>query len=116
TPGMLFRPARASDMGEICALLATPKRPAEYFHALFTADPGFDPAQIRLAWMGGHIVACAKIYPRALRIGAMVVPACGVGNVRTEPRYRREGPATAPLGEWLTAMYLEGACLAPLFA
>ena len=108
--------ARASDLDEVCALLATATRPPEYVHALFTADPAFDPAQIRVARLGGRIVACAKMYPRALRLGTMVVPACGIGNVRTDPQCRHKGLAGALLGECLTAMYLEGALLAPLFA
>ena len=113
---MILSPARASDLDEVCALLATATRPPEYVHALFTADPAFDPAQIRVARLGGRIVACAKMYPRALRLGTMVVPACGIGNVRTDPQCRHKGLASALLGECLTAMYLEGALLAPLFA
>src|SRR5437764_1894324 len=113
---MILSPARASDLDEVCALLATATRPPEYVHALFTADPAFDPAQIRVARLGGRIVACAKMYPRALRLGTMVVPACGIGNVRTDPQCRHKGLAGALLGECLTAMYLDGALLAPLFA
>ena len=113
---MILSPARASDLDEVCALLATATRPPEYVHALFTADPAFDPAHIRVARLGGRIVACAKMYPRALRLGTMVVPACGIGNVRTDPQCRHKGLAGALLGECLTAMYLEGALLAPLFA
>jgi predicted N-acetyltransferase YhbS len=113
---MILCPARASDLDEVCALLATATRPPEYFHALFTADPAFDPAQIRVARMGGRIVACAKMYPRALRLGTMVVPACGIGNLRTDQQRQHKGLAGALLSACLTAMYLEGALLAPLFA
>src|SRR5438067_4180772 len=113
---MIFRPARASDMGAICALLATAKRPPDFVHALFTADPAFDPAQIRVAWTGGRIIACARMCPRTLRIGAIEVPACGIANVRTDAQHRHKGLATALLGECLTAMYMEGTMLAPLFA
>src|ERR671933_1848847 len=113
---MILSPARASDLDEVYALLATATRPPEYFYALFTADPAFDPAQIRVARLGGRIVACAKMYPRALRLGTTVVPACGIGNVRTDPQCRHEGLASALFWECLTAMYLEGALLAPLFA
>lgn len=113
---MLFRPGRGSDMDEICALLASAKHGAEYFHALFTADPCFDPAQFRVAWTAGHIIACAKIYPRLLRIGTTVLPAGGIGNVRTDPRYWQKGLATSLLGECLSTLYQEGMTLAPLFA
>lgn len=113
---MLFRPARASDLDAICALLATAKRGPDYFHALFTSDPTFDPGQIHLAWTGGHIIACAKIYPRVLRIGTVVMPAGGVGNVRTDPRHWHKGLATSLLSECLSAMYLDGMALAPLFS
>src|SRR5919201_3974182 len=113
---MILCPARASDLDEVCAFFATAAHPPEYFHALFTADPAFDPAQIRVARTGGRIIACAKMYPRALRLGTTVVPACGIGNVRTDPQRRHRGLAGALLGECLTAMYLEGALLAPLFA
>src|SRR4051794_22793390 len=113
---MILSPARASDLDKVCALFATATRPPEYFHALFTADPAFDPAQIRVARTGGRIVACAKMYPRALRLGTMVVPACGIGNVRTDPQRRHKGLAGALLGECLIAMYQEGVLLAPLFA
>src|SRR5919197_3717097 len=113
---MILSPARASDLDEVCALLATATRPPEYFHALFTADTAFDPAQIRVARTGGRIVACAKMYPRALRLGTLVVPASGIGNVRTDPQRRHKGLASALLGECLIAMYQEGALLAPLFA
>src|SRR5919198_1603211 len=113
---MILCPARASDLDDVCAFLATAARPPEYVHALFTADPAFDPAQIRVARLGGRIVACAKMYPRALRLGTMVVPASGIGNVRTDPQRRHKGLASALLGECLIAMYQEGALLAPLFA
>ncbi len=113
---MLFRPGRASDMDEICALLASARHRAEYYHALFAADPCFDPAQFRLAWTAGHIVACAKIYPRLLRIGTAVTPAGGIGNLRTDPRHWQKGLATSLLGECLSTLYLEGMTLSPLFA
>ena len=90
---MILSPARASDLDEVCALLATATRPPEYFHALFMADPAFDPAQIRVARTGGRIVACAKMYPRALRLGTMVVPACGIGNLRTDQQRQHKGCA-----------------------
>lgn len=113
---MLFRPARASDIDEICALLATAKLGPDHFHAAFMADPRFDPAQIRLAWTGGHIVACAKIYPRTLRIGSVVTPIGGISNVRTDPRFWRKGLATSLLSECLSTMFREGMTLAPLFS
>ena len=112
---MLFRPARASDLDEVCALLATPRRGPEYFHALFTSDPAFAPSQLRVAWTGGHIVACVKMYPRALRIGTTVVAAGGIGNLRTDPRYQQGGLATSLLAECVSALRLEGVVLAPLF-
>src|SRR5581483_11275593 len=113
---MLFRPARASDVEAICALLATAKHSAEYLYALLTDDPCFDPAQIRLAWTAGHIVACAKLYPRILRIGTATLPTGGIGNVRTDPRYWHKGLATSLLSECLAAMLFDGMVLAPLFA
>lgn len=113
---MLFRPARASDLDEICALLATARYAPDHFHALFRADPRFDPARIRIAWTGGRIVACARLYPRMLRIDTAVVPVGGIGNVRTDPRYWQKGLATSLLGECLSAMYVEGMVLSPLFA
>lgn len=113
---MLFRPARAADLDEVCTLLATARHDPEYFHALFKADPGFDPAQIRVAWTGGRIVACAKLYPRALRFGTTVVPAGGVGNLRTDPRYWSKGLGSSLLSECLAALYLDGMALAPLFS
>jgi predicted N-acetyltransferase YhbS len=113
---MLFRPGRASDMDEICTLLASARHGAEYYHALFAADPCFDPSQFRLAWTAGHIVACAKIYPRLLRIGTAVTPVGGIGNVRTDPRHWQKGLATSLLGECLSTLYLEGMTLSPLFA
>ena len=112
----LFRPARASDLDEVCELLATPRRGPEYFHALFQSDPAFEPGQIRVAWTGGHIVACVKMYPRLLRIGTTVVSAGGIGNLRTEPRHQRRGLATSLLAECISAMRLQGVVLAPLFA
>jgi hypothetical protein len=51
-----------------------------------------------------------------LRLGTTVVPACGIGNVRTDPQRRHRGLAGALLGECLTAMYLQGVLLAPLLA
>lgn len=113
---MLFRPARASDLDEICQLLATARQSPEHIHALWAADPRFDPARIRIAWTGGHIVACAKIFPRMLRIDTTVIAAGGIGNVRTDPRYWQKGLATSLLNECLSAMYLDGMMLAPLFA
>src|SRR5690348_9402783 len=113
---MLFRPARAADLHEVCTLLATAKHGPEYYHALFMADPGFDPAQIRVAWTGGRIVACAKLYPRALRFGTTVVAAGGVGNLRTDPRYWSKGLGSSLLSECLSALYLDGVALAPLFS
>ena len=113
---MLFRPARGSDIDEICTLLATSRQSPDHLHALFRADPHFDPAQIRIAWTAGHIVGCAKIYPRVLRIDTATIAAGGIGNVRTDPRYWQKGIATALLNECLSAMYLEGITLAPLFA
>lgn len=113
---MLFRPARAADVDEVCTLLATAKHGPEYFHALFTADPGFDAGQIRVAWTGGRIVACAKIYPRQLRIGATIVAAGGIGNLRTDPRYWSKGLGSSLLSECLSAMYREGMTLTPLFS
>ena len=113
---MLFRPARAADLDEVCTLLATAKHGPEYFHALFMADPGFEAGQVRLAWTGGRIVACAKIYPRLLRLGPTVIPAGGIGNLRTDPRYWSKGLGSSLLSECLSAMYLEGMSLAPLFS
>src|SRR2546423_7034119 len=104
---MILCPARTSDLDEVCALFATATRPPEYVHALFTADPAFDPAQIRVARLGGRIVACAKMYPRALRLGTMVVPACGICHLRNEPQCRHKGLARALVGECPTAMYLD---------
>lgn len=113
---MLFRPARAADMDEICTLLATAKQTPAAVHALFMADPAFDPARIRVAWTGGRIVACAVLYPRTLRIGAATVAAAGIGNLRTDPRYWRQGLASALLGECLSSMYQDGIALAPLLS
>lgn len=113
---MLFRPARASDLDAICLLLATSRRGAEYYHALFASDPSFEPGQFRVAWTHGGIVACARIYPRAVRIGTVVVPAGGIGNLRTEPHYQQKGLASSLLVECLSALRLDGIALAPLFA
>jgi predicted N-acetyltransferase YhbS len=113
---MLFRPAHRSDIDEVCMLLATSRQPPEQVHAMLVADPSFDPAQIRLAWTGGRIVACARIYRRTLRIGTASVLVGGIGNLRTDPRHWRQGLASSLLGECLVAMYLEGMVLSPLFA
>ncbi len=113
---MLFRPARASDLDGVCELLATPRQGPDYFHALFTSDPSFEPGQIRVAWTGGHIVGCVKMYPRLLRIGTTVVAATGIGNLRMEPRHQDQRLAASLLAECMSAMRLQGAVLAPLFA
>ncbi len=113
---MLFRPARASDLDEVCALLATPHQGPEYVHTLFTSDPAFEPSQIRVAWTSGHIIACAKMYPRTLRIGTTAVAAGGIGALCMEPRYQERSLAASLLAECVSAMRLEGALLAPLFA
>jgi len=113
---MLFRPARASDLDEVCALLATPHQGPEYVHTLFTSDPAFEPSQIRVAWTSGHIIACAKMYPRTLRIGTTAVAAGGIGALCMEPRYQERALAASLLAECVSAMRLEGALLAPLFA
>lgn len=113
---MLFRPARTSDLDEICMLLATSRQPPEQVHAMLVADPAFDPSLIRLAWTGGRIVACARIYRRTLRIGTAGVLAGGVGNLRTDARRWRQGLASSMLGECLVAMFLEGMVLSPLFS
>ncbi len=113
---MLFRPARASDLDEVCALLATPRQGPEYVHTLLTSDPAFEPSQIRVAWTSGHIIACAKMYPRTLRIGTTAVAAGGIGALCMEPRYQERALAASLLAECISAMRLEGALLAPLFA
>jgi len=113
---MLFRPARASDLDEVCAVLATPRQGPEYVHTLFTSDPAFEPGHIRVAWTGGHIIACVKMYPRTLRIGTTTVAAGGIGNLRMEPRHQERGLAASLLAECVSALRLEGALLAPLFA
>jgi len=113
---MLFRPARVSDLDAVYEILATPRQGPDYFRALFASDPAFEPAQIRVAWTGGHVVGCAKIYPRALRIGTAVVPVGGIGNLRMEPRHQDQGLTASLLAECLSAMRLQGAVLAPIFA
>ena len=103
-------------MDEICALLATRRTGAGVLSCRFHGRPRFDPAQIRLAWTGGHIVACAKIYPRLLRVGT-VVNADGRHLQRAHrPALLAKGLATSLLGECLSTVYLEGMTLSPLFA
>ncbi len=113
---MLFRPARASDLDEVCALLATAEGDAGHVRALLLADPGFDPGQFRLAWTGGRIVACAKVYPRLLRIGATTVDVGGIASLQTEPSFERQRLASTLLVECLTAMDQAGLALAIITA
>jgi len=113
---MLFRPARASDLDEVCALLATAREGPGHVRALLLADPGFDPGQLRLAWTGGRIVACAKIYPRLLRIGAATVAVGGIAHLHTDPSFERQGLASTLLVECLTAMDQAGLTLAIITA
>ena len=113
---MLFRPARASDLDEVCALLATARESPGHIRALLLADPGFDPGQLRLAWTGGRIVACAKIYPRLLRIGAATVAVGGIAQLHTDPSFERQGLASTLLVECLTAMDQAGLTLAIITA
>ncbi len=113
---MLFRPAHASDLDEVCALLATAREGPGHVRALLLADPGFDPGQLRLAWTGGRIVACAKIYPRLLRIGAATVSVGGIAHLHTDPSFERQGLASTLLVECLTAMDQAGLTLAIITA
>jgi len=113
---MLFRPARASDVDEICALLASATRGPAYVHALLRADRCFDPGQFRVAWTHGRIIACARAAPRAVRLGSMTVPAATIGLVRTDSRYWGKRLTSSLLAECATALSLEGRTLAPLVA
>ncbi len=108
---MLFRPARPSDLDEIAALLATEGRRPAMVRALWSADASFSPDQIRTAWTGGRIVACAAAYPRVLRLDNGYLPTMVVADVKTHAATARRGLASTLLAEVLQSSSHEGAVL-----
>jgi len=109
---MLFRPARPSDLDEIAALLAVEGQRPAMVRALWSADASFSPDQIRTAWTGGRIVACAAAHPRVLRLDDGYLPTMVVADVKTHATMARKGLACTLLTEVLQAAAREGAVLA----
>ncbi|HEY3365577.1 MAG TPA: GNAT family N-acetyltransferase [Symbiobacteriaceae bacterium] len=73
----------------------------EYFARHWGCDPWRNLESIRVAVHGGRIVATLRIFHRTIYLGGVPVSIGGIGEVSTDPDYRRQG---------LSGLLLEDAC------
>lgn len=120
---VVLRSLRPGERGAFLDLLGGWERPSgwpgaarDFFRRYVESDPTFADEHAWVAERGGRLVACAQIFPRALRIGGARVPTAGIGSVFTRPEARGGGIASALLERVLAAARARGMELALLFA
>jgi predicted N-acetyltransferase YhbS len=69
----------------------------EFFQVRLDADSSYDPATTWAAWVDGELAAAVQIFPYETEVDGVRLKVGGIGNVATDPTYRRRGLAQAIL-------------------
>ncbi len=79
-------------------------------------DPTFSADDVWVAEEGGELLACARIFPRRLRILGHEIPTGGLGTILTRPSHRGRGIASELVEASARAMRERGLELSVVFA
>lgn len=109
------RRVRPAEVDAILDLLA-PWQSRAFFERYFHLDPAFRADHVCAAFDGGRPVSCAQIVPKVVRIVGGTARVGGVGQVWTEPAYRRRGLAPQVLRLCIQVMREERFALSLMFA
>ena len=112
---LTIRPIRDAEVGPVLEMLA-PWEPAGFFERYFYSDPAFTPDHVCAAFDGTRPVSCAQIVPKTIRVTGGTATVAGIGQVWTEPDYRRRGIAQDVLRACVDVMRRERFALSLLFA
>ena len=109
------RPILAREVEAILDMLA-PWETRAFFERYFQGNPAFRPEHVCAAFDGARPVGCAQILPKTVRVVGGTVLVGGIGQVWTEPDYRRQGLAPRVLRRCIEVMEAEQFGLSLLFA
>jgi predicted acetyltransferase len=117
-PALRYRAARPGDVETLAAVgqLAYRVSSLEQRLDFYTAHPRFALSDVRVAELGGHIVASLVLYPLTAWVRGRHVPLTGVGSVAVLPEHRRQGVGEALLRSALREMRRSGRALSVLYA
>lgn len=114
-PAFEIRPIEDAEVDSILEMLdAWESR--EFFARYFTGDPAFRPELVCAAFHGARPISCAQIVPKTVRVVGGTAAVGGIGQVWTEPEYRRRGIAPRVLRRCLEVMRAEDFALSLMFA
>jgi len=89
--------------------------PYTYFERHLFYDPTLEYSHTRILLEGGRIVSTVQIFPRTLYYKGQQIPFGGLGNVGTDPAYRRRGYASRLVRDAIAQMKSQGFPLSLLF-
>lgn len=114
---MIFRTLKPEEFDAWCdhsQRMFAEERPG-YFRDHFMMDPGGDLSLIFVAMDEGTIAATVRVFVRTIWLFGRTVPMGGIGEVSTNPAYRRQGLASELLQLAIAAMEARGMPVSILF-
>jgi len=111
-----FRTITADERDAVLDLLHGWLNDRAFFARYFRHDPSFRDDLCFVAVSGDRLVSTLQVFTKHVRLDGRVLTVAGVGNVYTDPAYRRRGLAPALLARAIDAMEREQFDLSLLFA